>query len=70
MVSLYHVLCQYFCVLGNKDICYLRKLYFELKEKVFGSARFGYGCDTEALEQILKREFGEMKMEPLNHGPK
>ena len=48
----------------------LRKLYFEIKDKVFGRARLGYGCDTNALEDILKREIKDDKMTALPHGPK
>ena len=38
---------------------------------MFATARFGYGCDTNALEALLKREFGTgERMEPLPNGPK
>lgn len=64
------IMYQKFFFIVNKDLSYMRKLYFEIKEKVFGRTRFGYGCDTKALEEVLKREFGDMKMEPLPNGPK
>lgn len=56
---------------GKKSLASIRKLYFELKEEVFATARFGYGCDTNALERLLKREFGTTeRMLPLPNGPK
>ena len=56
---------------GKKSLASIRKLYFELKEEVFATAKFNYGCDTDALERLLKREFGsEERMLPLPNGPK
>lgn len=43
---------------AKKSLAELRQLYFRMKEKVFGSDRFGFAYNTEALEQILKQEFG------------
>ena len=40
----------------------LRRLYFELKTDVFHSPKMGLGCDTPALETLLKRTFGEATM--------
>ena len=44
--------------LAKKSVSELRKLYFKMKDKVFGSVRFGVAYNTEALEQILKDELG------------
>lgn len=56
---------------GNQSLASIRKLYFELKEEVFARARCGFGCDTDALEKLLKREFGTTeRMLPLRNGPK
>ena len=58
-------------IIENKTLAAVRKLYFELKEQVFANARLGYGCDTDALETLLQREFGtDEKMLPLPDGPK
>ena len=59
-----------FVPLANLSTQEVRQLYFEMKEKVFGKARLGYGCDTEAQEALLKRVFGESKMVELENGPK
>ena len=58
-------------LIENKTLASIRKLYFELKEQVFATARLGYGCDTNALEKLLKREFGvDDEMVHLPNGPK
>ena len=49
---------SYFILSAKKSLAQLRQLYFKMKDKVFGNDRFGFGYDTEALEQILKDEFG------------
>ena len=36
----------------------LRQFYFRMKEKVFGSDRFGFGYSTDNLEELLKEVFG------------
>ena len=45
----------------------LRQLMFQMKDEVFGSSRGSYGCNTEALERILKEEFGNMTMEAVKY---
>jgi len=38
-------------------------MYFEMKETVFKNPKFGYACDTAALEALLKKTLGtEMRM--------
>ena len=49
---------------------HLRKLYFEIKDRVFGTTRLGLGCDTDALVSILKREFKDMRMTAVPQGTK
>ena len=45
------------------DLDQLRQLYFEMKETVFKNPKFGYACDTPALEALLKKTLGtEMRM--------
>ena len=56
--------------LADLNVQQVRQLYFEMKEKVFGTARFGYCCDTEAKEKLLKKVFGDRRMLPLENGPK
>lgn len=55
---------------ADLNVQQVRQLYFEMKEKVFGTARFGYCCDTEAKEELLKKVFGDKRMLPLDNGPK
>lgn len=43
---------------AKKSLAELRQLYFMMKEKVFGSDRFGFAYNTDNLEQLLKDEFG------------
>lgn len=43
---------------ANKSLAELRQLYFKMKDRVFGSDRFGFAYNTEALEKLLKEEFG------------
>ena len=45
----------------------LRQLMFQMKDEVFGSSRGGYANNTEALERILKEEFGNMTMEAVKY---
>lgn len=45
-------------VYANKSLAELRQLYFKMKDRVFGSDRFGFAYNTEALENLLKEEFG------------
>ena len=58
-------------VIAGFAISSLRQLYFEIKDKVFGKGMLNYlTCDTEALEEILKRVFGDRKMTETPHGTK
>ncbi len=43
---------------AKKSLSELRQLYFKMKDKVFGTVRFGVAYNTEALEQLLKDELG------------
>ena len=54
-------------MLGKKSLRELRQLYFRLKDEVFGSGRLGLGYDTSKLEEILKSEFGDMKMSDVQY---
>ena len=61
---------QLFLLIESFCIPHLRKLYFEIKDRVFGKTRFGLGCDTNALEMILKREFKDRRLTPVPQGTK
>lgn len=50
--------CSVIYTTANKSLAELRQLYFKMKDRVFGSDRFGFGYNTEALEKLLKDEFG------------
>ena len=51
---------------ANKSLSELRQLYFKIKDRVFGSDRFGFAYNTEALEHLLKDEFGtSMRMDSV-----
>lgn len=52
-----HLLC-YLLLAAKKSLAELRQLYFRMKEKVFGSDRFGFAYNTENLEELLKDVFG------------
>ena len=46
----------------------LKQLYLELKEDVFSSGnKYGYGFDTNKMEEVLRRNFGsEMRMNSVS----
>ena len=53
--------------IAKKSLSQLRQLYFKMKDKVFGSDRFGFAYNTEALEKLLKDEFGSsMKLSDVD----
>ena len=54
-------------MLGKKSLREIRQLYFRLKDEVFGSGRLGIGYNTKRLEEILKDEFGGMKMSDIQY---
>ena len=56
-----------YITLGKKTLRELRQLYFRLKDDVFGKGRFGMAYNTNKLEEILKHEFGDMKMSDVNY---
>ena len=45
--------------IAKKSLQELRQLYFKLKDQVFARDRMGFAYNTDALESILKEEFGE-----------
>ena len=47
---------------AKRSLAQLRQLYFKMKDKVFKNDRLGFAYNTEALENILQEEFGEVKM--------
>ena len=54
-------------MLAKKSLAQLRQLYFKMKDKVFGSDRLGFAYNTDALEKLLKQEFGtSMKLSDVN----
>eukprot|EP00731_Ephydatia_muelleri_P031640 Em0023g147a len=54
-------------VYAKKSLKELRQLYFRLREKVFANPR-GMNYDTEALEELLKENFGTtMCMNDVHH---
>ena len=55
-----NVLTSYCCYnVAKKTLSELRKLYFRMKDEVFGKSFVGVSYDTDSLEKILKEEFGE-----------
>lgn len=64
------LLCYYIPFIESFTIAHLRKTYFEIKDRVFGNLRLGVACDTEALEEILKRVFKDRRMTPVPQGTK
>ena len=57
-----------FCLLKEKkSLKDLKQLYFKLREKVFANPR-GFDYDTDALEELLKENFGTtMCMNDVTH---
>ena len=47
-------------VLGDLSLAELRRLYYDMKDTVFGQF-VSYLCDTNALEKLLKEKFGTEK---------
>lgn len=43
---------------AKKSLFELRQLYFRMKDEVFAHDRLGFAYNTDALETILKEEFG------------
>ena len=43
---------------GKKSLRELQQLYFKIKEYVFANDRAGFAYNTEALEKLIKEEFG------------
>ena len=64
------ILVTFFITAECFSLAHLRKLYFEIKDEVFGKTRLGLACDTDAMERILKREFGDQKMTQVPNGTK
>ena len=61
-------LSKYLCgILGKKSLRELRQLYFRMKDEVFGRGRFGMAYNTDKLEEILKQEFGDIKMSDVQY---
>ncbi|KAL5457028.1 hypothetical protein EMCRGX_G034263 [Ephydatia muelleri] len=54
-------------VYAKKTLKELRQLMFQMKDEVFGSSHGSYGCNTEALERILKDTFGNMTMNTIKY---
>lgn len=54
-------------MLGKKSLREIRQLYIHLKDEVFGTGRLGLGYNTKKLEEILKNEFGDMKMSDVKY---
>ena len=52
---------------AKKTLKELRQLMFQMKDEVFGSSHGSYGCNTEALERILKEVFGDMTMNCIKY---
>ena len=52
---------------AKKTLKELRQLMFQMKDEVFGSSHGSYGCNTEALERILKDTFGDMTMNTIKY---
>lgn len=46
------------CFTAKRSLAQLRQLYFKMKDKVFGTDRLGFAYNTQALELLLKEEFG------------
>ena len=57
-------------VIGGYDIAHLRNMYFEVKDKVFGTPGDGTAFNTDALEVILKNALQDREMTELENGPK
>ena len=54
---------------GKNTLAELRQMYFELKEEVFSTCnRLGYCCNSQRLEELLKRTVGtEMVLTDVLH---
>lgn len=50
------------CAVAKRSLPQLRQLYFRMKDKVFKNERLGFSYNTDALEEILQEEFGEITM--------
>ena len=52
---------------GKRSLRELRQFFFNIKDEVFGTGKHGMGYDTDKLEKIVKKEFGDMKMNDISH---
>ena len=56
------------CTVGKKSLVELRQLYFLLKNRIFMKSRYGYGYNSETLEEILKDYLTtDIKMSDVRH---
>ncbi len=53
---------------GKQSLKGLRQLYFKLKDRIFSKARYGYGYDSEVLDEILQEYLDpDIKMTDVSH---
>ena len=52
---------------GKRSLRELRQFYFKIKDEVFHSGRFGLGYNTGKMEEVVRKEFGDMKMNEISH---